>query len=121
MLRMSEDEFRRTVREALDSFPEDIRAKTRNLAVTVRDEPTDEELRSVGLDPEQDTLFGLYDGLSQTEQSPVSPDLFPAKITVFRLPLLEECSDRTDLLEEIRLTVLHEMGHHFGLSDEDLP
>ena len=121
MLRMSEEDFRGAVRDALDGLPEGIRKRFSNLAVTVRDTPTDEELRSVGLDPRVDTLFGLYDGLSRVEQSAVTPDLFPAKITIFRIPLLEECRDRKELLKEIRLTVLHEVGHHFGLSDEDLP
>lgn len=114
---MDEEEFRKAVAEALDGLPEEVRAATRNLAVVVRDEPTEEEIRSVGLDPEQDTLFGLYEGPSLVEEE----DLFPSRITVFRLPLLRECASRRELVEEIRLTVLHELGHHFGLREEDLP
>jgi len=118
---MTEQAFKEVVREAMDGLPREFREKIQNMAVIVRDQPTREELISTGLDPEQDTLFGLYDGLSLPEQTVSYPDLYPSRITIFRLPLLEECQDRKELIEEIRLTVIHEVGHYFGLGDDDLP
>jgi predicted Zn-dependent protease with MMP-like domain len=105
----------------MDGLPREFRDRIQNVAVIVRDEPTREEIVSTGLDPEQDTLFGLYDGLSLTEQTASHPDIYPSRITIFRLPLLEECLDRKELIREIRLTVIHEIGHYFGLTDDDLP
>jgi predicted Zn-dependent protease with MMP-like domain len=121
MLTMGEPEFKEVVREAMDGLPREFRERIQNVAVIVRDEPTREELVSTGLDPEVDTLFGLYDGLSLPERTVSYPEIYPSRITIFRLPLLEECLDRKELIDEIRLTVIHEVGHYFGLSDEDLP
>ena len=121
MLNMPEQEFKEVVREAMDGLPAEFSEKIQNVAVIVRDQPSKEEISSTGLDPELDTLFGLYDGLSLTEQSVSYPDLYPSRITIFRLPLLEECQNKKELINEIRLTVIHEIGHYFGLGEEDLP
>ncbi len=122
MLRMSREELERVVSEALDSIPEDLGEAMENIAVTVEEEPTREELLEVGLDPEDETLFGLYQGVALPDRDPgayggVPPD----RIVIYRRPLLQACTSRRQLLREIRDTVVHEVGHYFGLGDEDLP
>jgi predicted Zn-dependent protease with MMP-like domain len=93
-------EFEEHVRVALDLLPADIAAKLENLAVVVEDE-----------NREEPDLFGLFD-----EQP-----YMPARVTVYRLPLVEEFGDDVDLLrEEIQITVLHEVAHYFGIDEERL-
>ncbi len=119
---MSAEDFEAVVVEALDSLPGELAEAIENVAVTVEDEPTTEDLIAVGLDPEEDDLFGLYQGVPLPERGPSSygPDL-PDRIVVYRLPLLWACASRRELLREIRDTVIHELGHYFGLPEEELP
>ncbi len=122
MLRMGREDFERVVIEALDNLPDDLARAIENVAVTVEDEPSDDDIRSTGLDPDHDTLLGLYQGVPLPERGPSSygPDL-PDRIVVYRLPLLDACRNRRELLREIRDTVIHELGHYFGLPEEELP
>lgn len=122
MLRMGPEDFERAVVQALDGLPEDLAGAIENVAVTVEDEPTVDDLVSVGLDPQVDTLLGLYQGVPLPERGPSTYGLdLPDRIVVYRLPLLEHCRDRRELLAEIRATVIHELGHYFGLPEEELP
>lgn len=122
MLRMSPGAFERAVVEALDDIPDDLAGLLDNVVVQVEEEPSEEEIRSVGLDPEVDTLFGLYEGVSILERDPGSyGGALPDRIVIYRLPLLEHCASRRELLREIRDTVIHEVGHYFGFGEEDLP
>lgn len=119
---MSRGAFEEVVLEALDSLPDDLAEAIENVAVTVEEEPTDEDLLSVGLDPEQDDLLGLYQGVPLPERGPSTYGLdLPDRIVVYRLPLLYACRSRRELLREIRDTVIHELGHYFGLPEEELP
>ena len=121
-LRMSREHFEEAVREALDMIPDDLADAIENVAVTVEEEPTDDDLLSVGLDPEHDDLLGLYQGVPLPERGPSTYGLdLPDRIVVYRLPLLEHCTTRRELLREIRDTVVHELGHYFGLPEEELP
>ncbi|MDH3743667.1 MAG: metallopeptidase family protein [Acidobacteriota bacterium] len=122
MLRMSREDFERVVAEALDDLPGDLAVAIENVAVTVEEEPSDDEILGTGLDPERDTLLGLYQGVPLGERGPSTygPEL-PDRIVVYRLPLLDMCRDRRELLREIRDTVVHEFGHYFGLPEEELP
>lgn len=118
---MSRDEFEKVVAGALDRLPGEIARLIENVAVVVEDEPSDEDLTSVGLDPATDTLFGLYQGTALTERGADYALALPDRIVIYRLPLLEECTDRAELVREIRDTVIHEVGHYFGLDEQDLP
>ena len=122
MLRMGLEDFEEAVIQALDRLPEDLAEAIENVAVTVEDEPSVDDLLGVGLDPELDTLFGLYQGVPLPERGPSTYGLdLPDRIVVYRQPLLEACRDRRELLGEIRDTVIHELGHYFGLPEEELP
>lgn len=122
MLRMSEDDFEHVVREAVESLPAELQQAIENVAVTIEDEPTVDDLLSVGLDPQRDTLLGLYQGVPLPERGPSTYGMdLPDRIVVYRYPLLEECQTRRELLREIRDTVIHELGHYFGLPEEELP
>ena len=119
-MRMSRDEFERVVARALDGLPVEIGERLDNIAVVVEDEPSDEDLLDAGLDPETETMFGVYQGVALTDRS-FSDSGLPDRIVIYRRPLLEECQDRTELVREIQDTVVHEIGHFFGLGEEDLP
>ncbi len=121
MMRMSRQEFERVVTKALDGLPEEVASYLENIAVVVEDDPTDEELVDAGLDPETETLFGLYQGMALTDRGATYGNVLPDRIVIYRLPLLDECSDRNELIREIQDTVVHEIGHYFGLGEEDLP
>jgi predicted Zn-dependent protease with MMP-like domain len=111
--------FRELVAQALDSLPEEIGRLLENVAVVVEDEPDDETLLGVGLDPELDTLFGLYHGVPRDERG-ASHSALPDHITIYYLPLTDEYADEYHLRREIRRTLVHEIGHHFGFSDKRL-
>jgi predicted Zn-dependent protease with MMP-like domain len=100
--------FEDQVRAALDGLPDEIARALRNVAVVVEDENPD--------DPE---LYGLFDGVPLTEGGPGPGDL-PARIAVYRVPLEEDFPDEEALRHEIRVTVLHELGHYFGLDEDRL-
>ncbi len=121
MLRMSREQFEEVVARALDELPVELARQIDNVFIQVEDEPSTEDLESVGLDPAEDTLFGLYHGQSILERDPSSYGGLPDRIVVYRLPLLEACSSRRELLREIRDTVVHELGHYFGLDEDSLP
>jgi len=110
-VQMSPEEFDALVEEALDAIPDEIASLVRNVVVLVEDEPPEDE---------PDDLLGLYDGVALTERdSSFSPDL-PDRIFLFRGPLLDMCDDKDDLVDEIRITVVHEVAHHFGIDDDRL-
>ena len=118
---MNREEFERVVAKALDGLPPEAAAFLENVAVVVEDEPTEEDLLEAGLDPERDTLFGIYQGLALPDRGGSYGNVLPDRIVIYRRPLLEECQDRNELIREIRDTVVHEIGHFFGLGEEDLP
>ena len=98
--------FDDVVRSALDAVPPELAAGLRNVAVVVEDE-----------NPDDPDLLGLYHGVPLTERSDVA-GMPPDTISIYRLPLEESFPDPVELREEIRITVLHELAHYFGL-DED--
>jgi predicted Zn-dependent protease with MMP-like domain len=111
-------EIRKEVIRVLNDLPAHFRRHLDNLEIVVEKRPRDELLRSEGLDPRQDTLYGLYQGVPLPERSAFDPPILPDKITIFSEPLLEDFPDPEELRDQIRLTVLHEIAHYFGM-DED--
>ena len=118
---MNPRQFETVVERALESIPLDLRERLENVMVSVEDEPADEELLDLGLDPEKDTLFGIYQGVPLPARDPSAYSDLPDRIVIYRLPLLEACNSRHELLREIRNTVIHEIGHYFGFDDDELP
>jgi predicted Zn-dependent protease with MMP-like domain len=116
---VSRKEFEEYVAEALASIPPKFRRHMDNVTVSVEDEPTAEDLRLTDT-PSEDTLFGIFRGLSKEDRIGTDGYL-PSQVVVFRKPILEACSTRREIVEEIRETVLHEMGHLLGLDDDEMP
>lgn len=116
---MQRRRFLRLVRQALADLPSPYRAWLENVDVVVERQPRPSQLRSAGLRPGE-TLFGLYEGVPLTERVSSYGMVLPDKISIFQEPLEREFPDDAELVDEVRRTVLHELAHHFGLSDEEL-
>lgn len=124
-IRVPRDRFEELVAEALDGLPDEFAELLENVAVTVEDEPTDDDLADVGIDPgdydpEDGELFGLYQGVPQDARDSFYSAL-PDRVVIFRGPILRYCTSRREVVREIRDTVVHELGHHFGLDEDDMP
>lgn len=108
---MSQQEFEDAVGDALDAVPAELMALLDNVVFFVEDEPLAE-------DPD---LLGVYDGVPLTDRGDAwAMGALPDRITIYRGPLTRMCADREDLLDEIAVTVVHEIAHHFGISDARL-
>jgi predicted Zn-dependent protease with MMP-like domain len=108
-MELDREAFEALVEQALDEIPDEISDLVRNVVVLVEDEPP-------RTDPD---LLGVYDGVSLTERGADHSGL-PDRITIFRRPLLEMCADDAELVREVRITVVHEIAHHFGIDDARL-
>ncbi len=118
--RISQEHFEDLVEEALESIPEELWARIDNLAVLIEDWPTAIQRASVGME-RHGLLLGLYEGVPLTARSHAYGMVTPDKITIFRGPILRVCPPNDDAIRaQVRRTVLHEIAHHFGISDERL-
>lgn len=115
---MERRRFLRLVRQALEDIPEPFSDWLENIDVVVERRPTRSELYEAGVGADE-ALFGLYQGIPLTERESYGMVL-PDKISIYQEPLEDAFPDETELVEEIRTTVLHELAHHFGMSDEHL-
>ena len=118
--RMNRREFRELVSRALEGLPEEFARALENVAVVIEEEPSAEDIASVGLDPEEDDLLGLYQGVPLPDRG-TSYEALPDRIAIYRLPILWACENRAEIAAEVRTTVIHELGHYFGLPDSELP
>ncbi len=119
--RMSAQEFEDVVGDALDRIPADLAEAMDNVVVLVQDEPDPEMLTAEDYDEAGlPTLLGLYDGIPLTERDEGWSMVLPDRILIFRGPLERWCTSREELVEEIMVTVIHEVAHHFGIPDERL-
>ena len=115
---MTTEEFEWLVLKAIDGLPSEVVSELCNVDIVVQDNPSELQKISSGLNP-SDKLFGLYEGTPITNRYDYNLVL-PDKITLFRIPLEEAFTVPEDLLREIRVTVLHEIAHHFGFEDQEL-
>jgi predicted Zn-dependent protease with MMP-like domain len=115
---MEEERFEKLVEEALDSLPEEFARRLNNVAVVIEDSPTPQQLRSLRLPPWA-LLFGLYQGTPQTQRGAYYSSL-PDKITIFKKSIEKVARSEEEIKAQVRATVIHEIGHHFGLSDKEL-
>jgi predicted Zn-dependent protease with MMP-like domain len=116
---MTRDEFLQLVNEALATIPVRFRDAMQNIAVVVEDEPSLEQLNEVGIEP-PDTLLGLYEGTPLTERQWADGNRLPDKVTLFQGPIEDSSSDENDVVVAIGETLIHELGHYFGLSEEEI-
>jgi predicted Zn-dependent protease with MMP-like domain len=119
MVRVPRKRFEQLVADALRTIPADLRRALDNIAVTVEDEPTAAQLAELEMAPDE-LLFGLYQGTPLPDRSPLQPYTLPDVITIFQRPLEAACESEEDIIEEIRLTVVHEIAHYFGIDEERL-
>lgn len=118
MITISPAEFDRVVEEALDEIPEEFEPYLDNVIIEVRDRPDASILRDREI---SGTLLGLYVGTPLEEKGPeMINTVFPDRIYIFRENLCRVCRTRNDLIDQIRVTVLHEIGHHFGMDEDQL-
>jgi predicted Zn-dependent protease with MMP-like domain len=104
------EEFEELVGQALDTIPARLAAAMDNVVVVVEAEPP----------PGQEDLLGLYEGIPLTQRDGWYAGVLPDRITVFRGPILRRCRTYAEAVEEVRVTVVHEIAHHFGIDDDEL-
>jgi predicted Zn-dependent protease with MMP-like domain len=115
-------EFERVVSEALGTLPKRFADMVKNVVIAVEEEPNREDLESIddGDDDTEEELLGIYRGVPLTERSH-DMQLMPDEIAVFRGPINRVTRTRDEAVYEVRETVIHELGHYFGLGDEEMP
>ena len=116
---MTRREFEELVQRALRKLPRDFKDKIKNVAVVVEDWADDETLADVGIEP-PDTLYGLYRGIDLTRRDSGYGNVLPDTVTIYQGPIEEDCDDEEEMAELVRETVVHEIGHYFGLDDETM-
>lgn len=117
---MNRDEFERLVVEAMTLIPRRFRREMKNLAVVVEDEPSAELLADMEIEP-PDSLYGLYHGTPLTERQWAHGNDLPDTISIYQAPLEEDFGDDPDELRaQVGATLIHEVGHYFGLSEEEI-
>lgn len=118
-MRLSRAEFERLVGQAVESLPPRFLRRLDNVEVMVEDEPTDEDLELAGVEP-GGTLLGLYHGVPQSQRGTSYGNMLPDRIVIYQRPIEAVSRDRREIRKEIRITLMHEVGHYFGLAEDDL-
>jgi len=120
-MNMNKKNFRKLVLETasdiIENLPADLRENSADIIFTVSEKPSKEDIDEPS---DYDDTLGLYDGVPVNERSVTGTEIIQSRITIFRLPLLDMCENINELRKEIRLTILHELGHHFGYDEHDL-
>lgn len=118
-IHLSEDQFGRLVQEAIESIPPQFEPYMENVVVEVRPAPTRDLMRQAHYDGPGD-LLGLYVGVPLPDKSVSALVDWPERVYIFQRNIESICDSPQDVVEEVRLTVLHEIGHHFGMDEDDL-
>ena len=116
MIRLSQREFTGLVQQAYRQLPATVRQTLDNVDISVEERPSPEDFDAM---TEEATLFGLYTGVPLTERAGYEPAL-PDRIILFRQAILESCATTEEVVQEIRITLWHEVGHFLGLDEDDL-
>jgi predicted Zn-dependent protease with MMP-like domain len=112
-------EFEVLVERALGGLPRQFKEKIRNVAVVVEDWADDETLEELGIEP-PDTIYGLYRGTDITRRDSSYGNVLPDTIHIYQGPIEEDCADAEEMAELVKDTVIHEIGHYFGLDDDTM-
>lgn len=116
---MTRAAFERLLTEAIALIPKRFRREMKNLALVVEDAPSPELLSEMDIEP-PDTLYGLYQGTPLPERTWAFGNQLPDRITLFQGPIEEDCEDEDEVRAVIGETLIHEVGHYFGLSEEEI-
>lgn len=116
---MARIDFQEILRQELSDLPEPFRQALENVAVVVEEWPPDWLLDELGI-PSEETLYGFYHGVPLPERSVSLSGNLPDKISIYQGPLQEDFPRPADLRRQIRVTLLHEIGHYFGMNEEEL-
>jgi predicted Zn-dependent protease with MMP-like domain len=116
---MTRRQFEGLVEKALRKLPGPFKEKLANIAVVVEDWADDETLAEMGIEP-PDTLYGLYQGIDITRRDSSYGNVLPDTVTIYQGPIEEDCADEVEMAELVRETVIHEIGHYFGLDDDTM-
>ena len=116
---MTREQFERLVAEAIALIPRRFRREMNNLALVVEDEPSLALLDEMEIEP-PDSLYGLYQGTPLPERAWAHGNNLPDKITLFQRPIEHDCEDEDEVRDVIGETLIHEVGHYFGLSEEEI-
>jgi len=116
---MNRRRFEALVEKAMRRLPKRFNDQIANIAVVVEDWPDDETLADLGIEP-PDTLYGLYRGVDLTHRDSSYGNVLPDTVTIYQGPIEEDCADEEEMAELVRETVIHELGHYFGLDDETM-
>ena len=119
MPRLSSKAFDRAVREGMDRIPDEFLRHIQDVPILIEQEPTQEVLADLEV-PKDETLFGVYFGTPKGERSVFDVHVEPDRIVIYKRPLEDYCETVEELVEEIEITVVHEVAHHFGIDDEAL-
>ncbi len=118
MIRLSQEDFEEMVVRCYEGLPEGLLGYLENLDIVVEEWPSEEVLSDTGTSCEGGVL-GLFEGVSRLERGDDFP-MWPDKITLFQRPIEDICGSREEVAEEVRKTLLHEVGHYLGMGEEDL-
>lgn len=116
---MTRQRFERLVLEAVALIPRRFRRVMKNLAVVVEDEPSADLLEEMEIEP-PDSLYGLYQGVPLPERAWAHGNSLPDRITIYQRPIEEDCDDEDEVRAVIGETLIHEVGHYFGMSEEEI-
>jgi predicted Zn-dependent protease with MMP-like domain len=120
MTLMKRERFEQLVADALGELPSEFASRLENVEVVIEDEPSADLLLGLGLDPRRETLFGLYQGVPLPERGQGYAMALPDKITIFYRPLTRSYRSPDAIRRQIARTVVHEIGHFFGLDDDEI-
>ena len=118
-MRVSREVFEQLVDQALESLPDAFRAHIANVIIEIEDQPDSRTCAELDLDDPR-ALLGLYHGIPLTDRHVEEPVHMPDRISIYQSNIQRICRSRDELVEQIRKTVLHEVGHYFGLDEDDL-
>lgn len=118
-MRLKREKFERLVKEAVDGLPEEFQEKMENVNVVVEAKPSNEILKQQGI-KWPNTLFGLYHGIPLKRRGAGYTNVLPDMITIYQEPMEMLYRDEDKIRKKVREVVMHEIGHHFGMSEEDL-
>lgn len=116
---MTREQFERLVVEAVALIPKRFRREMHNLALVVEAEPGPDLLEEMAIEP-PDTLYGLYQGTPLPERSWAFGNALPDRITIFQAPIEEDCDDVDEIRAVIGETLIHEVGHYFGMNEDEI-